>query len=82
MRPGILGLTMRLEIFVAPALPALYDKMGSPFARSGFGFFHNGATTVFEASRTRAFLAVVWDSNLDGVLRTGNAQLTVKGSPG
>ena len=44
---------------VAPALPALYDKIGFTFGRSGFGFFHNGATDLFEAARTREFLAEI-----------------------
>ncbi len=47
------------EFIIAPALPALYDKMGSTFGRSGFGFFHNGAADLFEASRTRQFLAEI-----------------------
>jgi len=35
------------------------DKIGFTFGRSGFGFFHNGATDLFEAVRTREFLAEI-----------------------
>ncbi len=44
---------------VAPTLPALYDKIGFTFGRSGFGFFHHGGADLFEASRTREFLAEI-----------------------
>ncbi|MBX2882440.1 MAG: beta-propeller fold lactonase family protein [Granulosicoccus sp.] len=44
---------------IAPALPALYDKMGFTFNRSGFGFFHHGGADLFEATRTRQFLAEI-----------------------
>lgn len=44
---------------IAPAFPALYDRMGFTFGRSGFGFFHNGATDLFAATRQRAFLAEI-----------------------
>lgn len=44
---------------IAPALPALYDKMGFSFNRTGFGFFHHGGADLFEATRTREFLAEI-----------------------
>jgi 6-phosphogluconolactonase (cycloisomerase 2 family) len=44
---------------IAPALPALYDKMGFTFGRSGFGFFHHGGADLFGATRTREFLAEI-----------------------
>lgn len=44
---------------IAPALPALYDKMGFSFGRTGFGFFHHGGADLFEATRTREFLAEI-----------------------
>lgn len=44
---------------IAPALPALYDKMGSSFGRTGFGFFHDGGSDLLRAARTREFLAEI-----------------------
>ena len=44
---------------IAPSLPGLYDKMGFTFGRSGFGFFHNGGADLFEATRTREFMAEI-----------------------
>lgn len=44
---------------IAPALPALYDKMGSTFGRTGFGFFHDGGSDLFRAARSREFLAEI-----------------------
>lgn len=45
---------------VAPALPALYDKVGMSFGRSAFGFFHTGEADLFRATRTREFLAEIY----------------------
>lgn len=44
---------------IAPALPALYDKMGFSFGRTGFGFFHDGGSNLIRAARTREFLAEI-----------------------
>ncbi len=44
---------------IAPALPALYDKIGMTFGRTGFGFFHDGGSDLFRAARTREFLAEI-----------------------
>ena len=77
---------------IAPALPALYDKMGFTFGRSGFGFFHNGEADLFRATRTREFLAEILTlEGPGGPLRGAERrqaphagvgqQLTIDGSP-
>lgn len=44
---------------IAPTLPALYDKIGFSFGRTGFGFFHDGGSDLDRATRTREFLAEI-----------------------
>ena len=51
---------------IAPAFPGFYDKVGLIDGLSGFGFFHDGTSNLFESSRGANFPHIAEILTLEG----------------